>query len=287
MNHPNDERTMPDRLVDRLARSLAARGTRRGALSAVAAALLGGAAVAVAGIADGTVAEAATCRPASMGCTHWSHCCSLRCNHGTCSNRLNAEAKDRRQPTQRRRRQDRRHDQRVRRKHHNRAQRRSSQSANSSAKAFTGNVELTVVNSAGRTVWFDLWQADGTGRELALDTRVAGMLGGGQKSRKVQVEGGRAAATLRTTNAIGVSDWVVEVRRSEDGSNVSLATGTLESSEFDTGKVTVSRWDTRKAELDGSSYALDIPEDQATVTVLKMLDDGETVELTIEVADSL
>ena len=79
---------------------------------------------------------------------------------------------------------------------------------------------------------------------------------------------------------------MVEVRRSAEGSNVSLALGAAQASEFDAATFDIPRWETRKAELGSDPYTLDVPQDEAAVTVLKMLDDGETVELTIEVRDT-
>ncbi|MFM9106022.1 MAG: hypothetical protein ACKOWF_04910 [Chloroflexota bacterium] len=264
-------------LVDRLARAFATRMSRRAVAGAV---------VIAASAAPGALAEAEErCRPASMACSSGSQCCSRRCREGHCVNGRNARAGERRQSRKRRRRQDRRHDQRLRRKRRHRAQGRVAQPGAAGAGAYAGNVDVTVVNEAGRTLWFDLWQADGTGRDLALAGRVAGMLGGGQRSRKVRVAGGRAAATLRVTNDLGASDWLVEVRRGPDGSNVSLARGQASASGFAVAEIVVPRWDTRKADLAASPYTLDVPEDAARVTVLRLLDDGETVEITIEVRD--
>jgi hypothetical protein len=271
------------RLIDRFARVLAMRGSRRAVLGAMAAAVAGGGAATVAGVETANANE--RCRPASMSCGHWSHCCSLKCRGGQCVNSRNAGAADRRQSRKKRRRQDRRHDQRVRRKQRNRRQRRETRSASASAKTFTGNVKITVVNSAGRTLWFDLWQADGSGHDLALAERMAGMLGGGQRSRTVTIPGGRVASTLRMTNDLGVDDWLVEIRRSEDGSNVSLALGAVQADGYSAATIAIPRWDTRKADLAADPYTLLVPDDFAEVNVLKILDDGETVEVTIEVRD--
>lgn len=282
LNANRDNRT--GTFVDRLARALAVRGTRRAAIAAAVALLVGGAAAADSEAQ--TYDPNARCRPASMSCSHWSHCCSRKCRDGHCVNHRNAGAPDRRANRRKERRQDRRHDQRVRRKRQNRRQRRDSRSSNASAKTFTGNVDLTVINSAGRTVWFDHWEADGSGHELAMSNRVAGWLGAGQRARKVRVAGGRSATTLRVTNDLGVDDWLVEVRRSAEGTNVSLALGQANASEFDAATFAIPKWDTRKADMGSDAYTLNVPADEAAVTVLKMLDDGETVELTIEVRDT-